>query len=267
MKPDEATLIDYLYGELDAERRAQVEAYLAVNPEAAAELADMEELREWVQEAKPQEEALPTLRISLTPPAPRTSWWQSRWLQAAAVGLLLMLTAAALDLRLEIKDRQMTLAFGPTVPTELPSAPPVIDTTLRPLLWQLAQRQDSLTEALAESEAREQRQFMRIAQRMQSLGTQTITLDPSQLGMLRTELVAENARLVEDLVRRNQNEHLDLTADMLSQLAEYLEDQRTQDLELMAIALRNVWLRQDEQHQETELLLTQLIEQVAYNAP
>lgn len=264
-KPDEATLIAYLYGELEAKAQAEVEAYLKRDPELAAELAEMGEVRSFVRDHPQPERPLPPLQIEL-PPRARTTWWRSRWLQAAAVALLLLLSAAALDLRIEAGAGRMTLAFGEQpVPTPEPSPQPAVD--LAPLLQQLAVRQDSLQQALAQVEARDTQQWQQLARQVKANQSQSVSLTPQQLQTLRAQLVAENTYLMRDLMQQAQDEQLALTADLMNQLVQHLETQRTDDLQLLATALRDVWLHQDEQHQETEILLTQLIEQVAYGAP
>lgn len=101
-------LMDYLYDELDAVEKQEVEQWLAENPEAQEELAALQQTRGFlaqlpsVKPAKPAPVTSSSLRIS------------RRWLPAistaAAAAILLLLLVA--HVRVQVYEGGMTIAFG-----------------------------------------------------------------------------------------------------------------------------------------------------------
>lgn len=107
-------LLDYLYDELDAAEKQEVEQWLAANPEAQQELAGIQQTRGILS-------ALP----EVTPPKPGPVTSSSlrisrRWLptisMAAAAAILLLLIAT--NVRVKTYDGGMTIAFGKAKPLQ-----------------------------------------------------------------------------------------------------------------------------------------------------
>lgn len=101
-------LMDYLYDELDAAEKQEVEQWLAENPEAQKELAALQQTRGFlaqlpsVKPAKPAPVISSSLRIS------------RRWIPtisvAAAAAILLLLIAT--NVRVQVYQGGMSIAFG-----------------------------------------------------------------------------------------------------------------------------------------------------------
>lgn len=104
----QSRLMDYLYDELNAAERQEVERWLADNPEAQQELKALQQTRNVLAKLP---DAMPTSPIITMPPK---STSRRRWLipvitSAAAVLLLLLI---ATNVRVDVRDQGMIIAFG-----------------------------------------------------------------------------------------------------------------------------------------------------------
>jgi len=250
--PNEATLISYLYGELSPDEREKVEAYLHQHPEAREEMEEMQSIRSFFSEEK-EETDTPPLVIQLTPQPKTVAFprW-SKWAAAAVVALLL--GNGAINL------------FG-NKNMDTPSyAAAAQDSLMLDRMNQLAARQDSMFQNMQRVQQGSEQQFSALEHMISESRQVKATLSEAQMADLREGLLAENSQLLTSLIQQAREDQFQTTQAMLEELALYMDDQRTQDLELMAIALREVWTRQDAQQEETEILLSQLIDEVSRNA-
>jgi hypothetical protein len=131
-KPDESTLLDYLYGELDPMERQQVAMYLAANPEVKRKLDELDQTRKLLGSLK-DKSVVPSVLLA---PAPTTGpsrqpWFSGFVKNAAAVTLLLgflmgmgKLTGA--DVQLGASGFSLAFSEKPT-PTLLDRGRPEVD--------------------------------------------------------------------------------------------------------------------------------------------
>lgn len=259
MKPE--IIISYLYGELSEEESREVRAYLDDHPEAAAEMADLGAVRGFLGEAKASE-AVPPLVLNLAPDVSPRPWWTHKWVPAVAAALALLLLFAGLDLRVRWQPGELSFSLGEPRGIQIPQVVAYEpDTSLRPLLRQMTARQDELSEQLAQQQTRNERLAQLIAQ--QPKAEVNPALSEEQLAALRQQLLSENRRLMQQLVAQSEERSVVHTAELMEDFALYLQEQRTQDLQLMTQAFNQVLYRQDAQREETEELLAMLITQVS----
>ena len=96
-KPDESTLIAYLYDELDAKEVEKVQDYLNQNPEALKKLQGLNEVRNVLSHADDQEVIAPPIFMDTTSHASR--FWQSGYfktIMSIAASIVFLLVAARL---------------------------------------------------------------------------------------------------------------------------------------------------------------------------
>ncbi|MEM9987566.1 MAG: hypothetical protein AAF804_20945, partial [Bacteroidota bacterium] len=105
-KIDQATLVDYLYGELDPEQAQAVEAYLDQHPELRQELGEMAGVRSFLADGR-QEAELPPLELSLGEAKVVKPLWSRVWFQALAAAIVLLFLIAGLDLRVSWQPGQV----------------------------------------------------------------------------------------------------------------------------------------------------------------
>lgn len=250
--PDAALLMDYLDGAVSPTVRSAIERWLAAHPEQAAELADLAETRQWLHAQPPV--PLPAGPVVLTAPAPRPA---RRWrlpLQVAAALLLLTLAAGLGGLRLSTGQGELRIGFGPP-PAAAPAPAGLTEATLQAAL---AQQRDSLYLVLSRLEAQWQQQPPPAPVPAPAVAR----LDPAQLEDLRASILAENTRRMAELLTVSQAYQQEATEDLLRQFSAYLQQQRSQDLELISLALNDIVETSGRQQQETTWLLSELLAQL-----
>ena len=271
-------LISYLYGEMSEEERALFEEELKQNAELREELAAFKATRSCLQAANEVQEAptLPMLPLDVpreSSHVPLPKWWQSPWLQAAVFAMTLMCTAALTGLQMKWNDTEgFSLRFGEaTSQKEISESPQAANevgsiselaaenTLIRQLL--LAQ-QDSFSQQLA---ALYGQLDTKLQQRIAGLAKQKqqVSLSEDQFSSIRKELLRENYQLMTDLMEYGAEYQRSYNEQMLGEFAQYLDRQRSNDLQLISVALQDILQQNNIQQQETEILLGQLINHIA----
>lgn len=111
-KPDEAMLMDYMYGELSQEEKEKVEAYLLRHPEVAEELNAFGHIRDLMDEVEDKE--------VIAPKPFKTSqglfghkWSPFAWPAGIAAAIVLLVVIGRLfSFQIEVSDKTVRLGFG-----------------------------------------------------------------------------------------------------------------------------------------------------------
>lgn len=271
-------LISYLYGEMGEEEKILFEEELKQNTDLQAELAAFKATRSCLQAANEVQEAPALPILSSHGPseskAPYSRWWQSPWLQAAVFAMTLMCTAALTGLEMKWnREEGFFLRFG-AADTQLKGVQTSTQAThevhslstlaaenalIRQLL--LAQ-QDSLSQQV---EALYGKLDSQLQQRITGLARQNqqVSLSEDQFSSIRKELLRENYQLMTDLMEYGAEYQRSYNEQMLGEFAQYLDRQRSNDLQLISVALQDILQQNNIQQQETEILLGQLINHIA----
>ena len=270
-------LISYLYGEMSEEEKALFEEELKQNPSLQEELVAFKATRSCLQVANEVQEApaLPVLPLD-RPRESKTShpqWWQSPWLQAAVFAMTLMCSAAltglqmkwnteeGFSLRFGAADRPVEVVESAQSSNEVHSLSTLAEenTLIRQLL--LAQ-QDSLSQQVETLYGKLDTQ---LRQRIARLANhkQEVSLSEDQFSSIRKELLRENYQLMTDLMEYGAEYQRSYNEQMLGEFAQYLDRQRSNDLQLISVALQDILQQNNIQQQETEILLGQLINHIA----
>jgi len=267
-------LLDYLYEELSTDEKHDLEATLAKDPDLVDRLRSLSEIRTGL-EGLTDEPIKESLVLPLQIKSGSSSWHRilhNPWLQAVAAAILLLITAALLDLRVSFQEREFSIQFGSPLPneqvltlSEWQKAQTQQQNYLRQVVaQQLAYQQDTLKTSLSELDQTFTRRWQRLEAQYAAIDTvpTEITLNDRQVRMLRNQLMRENYQMLTDLVEYSNSYHREYTEKLLSDFATYMEQRRTEDLQLISKALNDVLEQSDLQQQETELLLAQLITQI-----
>lgn len=115
-KPDESTLIGFLYGELDPSEMQQVEAYLSAHPEVGIKLKELEQTRKVLGSLTDKPVETPILLSTVPTATPiQKRWFSGVVRNAAAVTVLvgfLMGMGKFTDADLQIGSSGISLSFG-----------------------------------------------------------------------------------------------------------------------------------------------------------
>src|SRR5687767_913905 len=127
-KPEESTLMAYLYGELEGLEKEKFEKYLLLNPAVNIQLDHLRELRKMMGSVKDKEVIAPPIFVSDNR---RRIFWSSPYLKTilgiAASLLLIILVGKIVDIRVKYSNGELTMGFGKPDEvrreTTLPQAP------------------------------------------------------------------------------------------------------------------------------------------------
>ena len=265
-------LISYLYDEWEGSEKESFQEELKKHPEWEAELDILSGVMGKLQEAKAPSVTPPKLDLSHSSTKQNSlngfSFLKSPWIQAAIVAMLLMCTAALTGFDLSWTSKEgFSLKFGKQVsPTNVvadASSPYQEDQQqllrqISSLSQQLARREDSLYQRM-ESLYSQVDDRIKLQQRKSQSLSQEVHLSEDQFASIRKELLRENYQLMTDLMEYAAEYQRNYNEQMLGEFATYLNTQRSEDLQMISLALQEILQQNDIQQQETEILLGQLI--------
>ena len=268
--------ISYLYGDMSEEEKIVFEAKLDQDPKLKEEILGLKATRSCLKGVKEIEDvpALPSLvELEERPSLPRTQWWQSPWLQAAVFAMAIMCTAALTGMNMRWNSQEgFSLQFGKTAENPISIIEQENSRTLenqealvqhtRLIQQILGAQQDSLSDQLSDFHALMEK---RIERQMAQFASQRreVSLSDEQFSSIRKELLRENYQLMTDLMEYGAEYQRSYNEQMLNEFAQYLDQQRSEDLQLISVALSDILQQNNIQQQETEILLGQLINHVA----
>ncbi|MEM6633394.1 MAG: hypothetical protein AAF694_27220 [Bacteroidota bacterium] len=265
-------LISYLYDEWEEANKEGFEAELAKHPDWEEELDTLSEVLGKLQAAKTPEARPPKLDLSYTshekPFRSGLSFLSSPWIQAAIWAMLMMCTAALTGLEVSWNSTEgFNLHFG-RKPINTESVAVVSnkeDNVQQQLIQQMGllsaqldAQEDSLSQQLESLYLQVDQRLKSQQNRKQSL-SQEVYLSEDQFRSIRKELLRENYQLMTDLMEYAAEYQRAYNEQMLGDFAQYLNTQRSEDLQLISLALQEILQQNDIQQKETEILLGQLI--------
>jgi hypothetical protein len=270
-KPDEGTLMAWLYGELEGVEKEKVERYIFENPEARLELEKLQQVRHIMGMVKDKEVIAPPIVIdnhgkgfNLNSPYVKT-------VLAIAASLLIIMVAGRLtNTSLTFADRQLKISFGNTVESTLPqtqnnetaiglTANEVQQMINNSLTENNEQMKASWSETQEKLDASIRQNLVNNSVRIDQLVRQTSNASQEQIQSYLTTAQAENMRLVKDYFQLTSSEQKQYIEDLLVDFAKYLQQQRNSDLQIVQSRLNSIEQNTDQFKQETEQILSSII--------
>ncbi len=280
-KPDRTQWMAYLYGELSPEETQRVEAYLAQHPEAQKELAALKAtqsiLGHWADEAVEPPMFMPEDTIASQEPSLWKQVFSPRFIQivgglAATLSLIFLLGAWS-QFQVNYSEQGLQLGFGmasenpPNIPEKVvePSPAPEKTATIdlkevqKLVIAQTAQQRDSLHLRMTSLENRLLAQLHPTPTSPEP-SQDTLFLQAQNLDMnwMLEQIREENLRMMLRLTELSQEQQEAYTNEVLTAFAEYLNEQRQRDLELIGLKFNDT----EEQQLQTERILGELIARV-----
>lgn len=260
-KPDEGTLIAYLYGELEGADKEKVERYLADSEEARRELEKLKDVRDLMGLVRDKEVIAPPLVIdgrsrlfNLSSPVLRT-------VLAIAASLVLIMVAARLTgVQVTASGNEVKLTFGqPASDTpflDVADVHKIVDAKLAgnnealQAEWRRSQEAFNTTvrESLAESSSR-----------IDKLVTNAASASEKQISDYVSTLQTENLQMIKDHYKMTSEEQKQQLEQLLVDFAKYLQQQREDDIMILQARLNDLQQNTDMYRQETEQILASII--------
>ena len=269
-KPDEGTLISYLYGELDAAESKQVMEYLNEHPEELKHLQEMVELKSIIKNVEDKEVIAPPIFGDL--PAEQVLFWRTahfKTMMSIAASFVLILVAARLigpeisysngELRISFKDDQKKV--NTPVQSEQPSlSTEEVQTMINSSLnknnealvanWQ--DNQKKMNQAINNNLASNNK-------RLDELMNVASQASQDQMRTFVAGLQEENLKLMKDYLQLSSNDQKTYVEALLVDFSKYLQEQRKQDFQVFQTRMSSIEKNTDQFKQETEQILASII--------
>ncbi len=264
-KPDEGTLMAYLYGELDATETEKVEQYLQQHPQMREQLQQMNNVRKALSSLNDVEVIAPPVFVEHEQHS--IPFWKAGYFKITmgiAASFLFLLVAARLigpevtysngELRISFNDApQNPIAEQSLTANEVQQ---MINTSLVKnnetiaTNWEASNQkiQETLNKNLTTNSARIDK-LISVA----SLASQ------DQVRTFVSGLQEENLKLMQDYFKLSSKDQQVYVENLLVDFTKYLNEQRKQDLILFQARLNNMEKNTDQFKQETEQILVSII--------
>jgi hypothetical protein len=272
-RPDEKDWMAYLYGELEGAEKDRFDQYLLENPEAQVELEKYHGLRKILSSVDDKEVIAPPIVVS---ESKQRFIWDApyfRTIIGIAASLLLIILAGKLTgTEFSLNGNEFRLTFGGAKP----QPPQSIEKDKQQLLTP-EQVQDMINESLEKNNTliaetwkeNEQKLTASIrsnlavnSNKIDQLMRQASTASQEQIGSYVANLQSQNMQLVKDYFALSATEQKTYIENLLVDFADYLQQQRTNDMQVVQLRLNSLEQNTDLFKQETEQILTSIITSV-----
>ncbi len=254
-KPEESTLISYLYGELSAEEQAKVEEYLSGNEEARRELEELRSTLSIMGQLKDKVVDVPTFTFDqssrvVVAEASTVSFWKKTMAIAASVAVLIFIGYLT-NFNVSVGEQGFQLAFGnqnsgfshEEVQSMITEA---IAKNNNELNRQLASREADIKEFAADRDQSLQNQFVKQVNN----GAKSEPDWESE----RQQYLAYLKQLIEDSEAMQKR----YTDQVLTDFAIFLDIQRQNDMEVFQTRLNNLEDNTELNSYKTDQILSNL---------
>ncbi len=271
-KPDEKDLMAYLYGELEGEEKLRVEKYLQDHAAAREQLMSFRQLRETMSALEDKEVIAPSIVIDNT--GQRFLWNTPHFrtiISIAAALLLIILVGKATDTRVDFSGEGLMITFGEPTAVE-PDQPPAqsvaltVEEVQRMIDSSLTQSNDQVRTTLEASHEKLQasiRQNLAAnSGRIDNLVRQAALASQEQVQQYVAGLQAQNSEMVKEYFRLSSADQKEYVEDILVDFAQYVQQQRANDLQMVQTQLSSMQQNTDLFKQETEQILSSIISNV-----
>jgi hypothetical protein len=262
----------YLYGELEGEEKEKVDQYLLANAEARAEFERFRELRGMMAAVKDKEVIAPP--IFLGDNRQRFIWNTPYFrviVSIAASLLLIILVGRAADVRMSVSNGEFKLSFGDS--GEKPANntaqmnPSLTANEVQHMIDASLNKNNSAlqanwTESQQKIDASIRKNLALNSGRIDLLVREAATASQDQIRQYVSSIQRENMQVVKDYFQLTSNEQKTYMENLLVDFTEYLQQQRTSDLQLVQTQLNSLQQNTNVFQQETEQILTSLISTV-----
>jgi hypothetical protein len=272
-KPDEKNWMAYLYGELEGEEKEKMDLYLMENAEAKNEFENFRKLRHIMSSVEDKEVIAPPIFIDGS--RQQRFLWNAQYFRVimgiAASLLLVLLVGKLTDTRISFSGNEFRMSFG-----ETEAAKPIEAFKGQPSLTP-EQVQQMINASLENSNTAMQANWKESQQKLdasirQNLAVNSTKIDnlvrnvssasQQQINQYVATIQTENMRQVKDYFQLTSGEQKKYIEGLLVDFAEYLQQQRANDLQVVQTQLNSLQQNTDVFKQETEQILTSIITNV-----
>ena len=268
-KPDEGTLMAYLYGELDAVESEKVKEYFNQHPEELKTLQQLADVTNVMKQIQDKEVIAPPILGDVS--ARQVHFWQSGYfktmMSVAASFILILVAARLIGPEITYSRGELTISFNDSKKIEQVAQP--VQESLTPMEVQ-KMINSSLTknnEVIAAGWEDNQRKinqsiktsFAANSNKIDELMKVTSQASQDQVRTFVASLQEENLKLMKDYLQLSSTEQKTYVEALLVDFSKYLQEQRKQDFQLFQTRMSSIEKNTDQFKQETEQILASII--------
>lgn len=269
-KPDQVTLISYLYGELDAKETEKVLDYLNQNPEEFKKLQQLMDVRTALKHVEDKEVIAPPIFMDQGGHASR--FWQASYFKTimsiAASFLLLLVAARLIGPEISYSKGELRVSFNGTVPVEqkqiLPASTGLTSNEVQEMINTSLVKNNELISTEWESNNKRLQTSLQTSLASNSAKIDDLMKVASQASQDQVRsfvagLQEDNLRLMKDYLQLSAKDQKVYVENLLVDFSKYLQEQRKQDLMLFQTRMSSIEKNTDQFKQETEQILASII--------
>ncbi len=266
-RPDEGTLMAYLYGELDAVETEKVQGYLQQYPEELKKLQGLGDVRTMLSQIQEKEVIAPP--IFMDEPSIKPLWQSSYFKMAmslAASLLFLMVAGKFLGTEINYAGGELKISFGgkQEAAKEVMQPTNLTEEKVKAMIQSsLASNNEVITSSWSEDQKKLsqsiQQNLEKNSKKIDALMKGASDASQEQVRGFVASLQNENLKLMKDYFQLSTADQKKYTESLLVDFSQYLKEQRKQDLMLFQTRVNSIEKNTDQFKQETEQLLANII--------
>ncbi len=268
-KPDESTLISYLYGELDAKESEKVQRYLETHPDELKHLQSLMGVQEMLGKVEEKEVIAPPVFMDDEPRS--QSVWFNGYVKTAmgiAASFLLVLVAAKLlGTEINYSQSELKISFGGKKVEQSIQQTQNLTLTSEQVQQMINSSLEKNNETIAASLEENQKELNKAIRNNLAVNSgkidglmKTASLaSQDQMRAFVSSLQAENVKTVREYMQLSSSEQSKYMEGLLVDFTKYLNEQRRLDLQLVQSRISSMEQNTDQFKQETEQILASII--------
>jgi len=267
-KPDENTLIAYLYGELDGKEQEKLAQYFQEHPEELKHVQALANARDIMGTINDKEVIAPPVFMGdLSHGRPLWKSATVRWVTGMAAAILfIMVSARLIGMEVYYSRGETRISFGKR--TETPAQPALqqaltVDEIQTLISSSLVKNNEFIAARWADNQ-RKIDESIRYKLDLNSKKTEDMMKNASlasqeQIRSFVDGLQDENLRSIKDYLLLSSSEQKKYVESLLVDFSKYLQEQRKQDLNLFQTRMSSMEKNTDQFKAETEQILSGII--------
>jgi len=268
-KPDEGTLISYLYGELDAAEAEKVAEYLNQHPEEWQHLQQLTDVKNTMKHIQDKEVIAPPLPVDIG--GRQVHFWRSgsfKTMMGIAASFILILVAARLiGPEIKYSRGELTISFNDskkTVQTIQSEQASLTALEVQEMINSSLNRNNQVITAGWEDNQKKIDQTIKTSfalntDKLDELMKVTSQASHDQVRTFVAGLQEDNLKLMKDYMQLSSSEQKTYVEALLVDFSKYMQEQRKQDFQLFQTRMSSIERNTDQFKQETEQILASII--------
>jgi hypothetical protein len=269
-RPDEATLISWMYGDLDEATRAKVDLYFVEHPEELKSIRQLQSARDVIGHVQDKEVIAPPLIMDATTRV--VSLWMSGWFRAAASiaasFVFILVAGKMLGPDISYSKGELRISFNGEAPVQKdvqPQQASITPTDVQRMIdASVKGSEQRMEQELAANQAKYHELVRKTAQasaspQIDSLARQISRVSEAQIEVFVAGLRDENLRLMRQYLDLSAAEQRTYMENLLVDFSKWQQEQHNQDMMLVQTRVASIEQNTNQLKEETEQILASLI--------